>query len=337
MKIVHKFGVSILLLFTLMIIVVLTGSIEVSLEQIFSPALNPILSDLIFKIRLPRILIAIAAGGGLAVSGLLLQTWFKNQLADPFLLGIHSGSSLGVVLYVLGLSTFFSKIKFIEDSGMVLFGIVGALMTLLLMLIISAKFKGSIYIIIFGVVLSFFITGLINLILSFSSSEDLKHFFLWSLGSFDRISTNHSIIILLITVSLVIILYRSSRELNLCLLGEDYAKESGVDLSFLRKVLIPSIGIISGMISVYCGPVIFVGLMAPHLTRMIFLTSNHRILIPASFIVGAVLCLLVTFFSNGFFGGISIPVNALLGLIGTPFVLLLLIKNNSINSRGDHV
>jgi len=320
-----------------MLVVLLTGAIDISLGQIFSTDLNQFSRDVILQIRLPRILIAIAAGGGLAVSGLLLQTWFKNQLADPFLLGIHSGASLGVVFYVLGLSTFFSNYQVLEESGMLIFGVIGALFSLGLILIISARFSGPIYIIIFGVVLSFFITGVINLILSFSSSEDLKHFFLWSLGSFDRISTYQSAFILFVIICLVINLYRYSRDLNLCLLGEDYAKESGVDLRLLRKVLIPSIGVISGLISVYCGPVIFVGLMAPHLTRMIYLTSNHRVLIPASFILGAVLCLLVTFFSNGYLLGISVPVNALLGLIGTPFVLILLIKTNSVTSGGNHV
>ena len=114
-------------------------------------------------------------------------------------------------------------------------------------------------------------------------------------------------------------------------------KESGVDLSLLRKIIIPSVGLISGVVSVYCGPVIFIGLMAPHLTRMIFLTSNHRILIPASFLLGAGLCLLVTLFSNGYFIGFSVPINALLGLLGTPFVLVLLVRSSFSNGGGGYV
>ena len=145
-------------------------------------------------------------------------------------------------------------------------------------------------------------------------------------------SLNEAIVILAIVLVLVLNLFRHARLLNICLLGEDYARESGLDLAFLRKIIIPSIGIISGLISVYCGPIIFIGLMAPHLTRMIFLTSDHKVLIPGSFLIGSGLCLLVTLLSNGYLLEFSIPVNALLGLMGTPFVLVLLLKT-SISSR----
>ena len=337
MKYRYKFIFSISLLLILMVLVLFTGAMDIDLSNIFIFGASSLSSDIVWKIRLPRMVISIAAGGGLALSGLLLQTWFKNQLADPFLLGIHSGSSLGVAIYVLGSSSLFSSVSYFRESGIVLFGIAGALSILFIMMFVASKFRGSIYIIIFGVVISFFITGVINLILSFSSSDELKHFFLWSLGSFDRISFNESLFVLSIVSIISLNLYRYSHLLNVCLLGDDYAKESGVDLSLLRKIIIPSVGLISGVVSVYCGPVIFIGLMAPHLTRMIFLTSNHRILIPASFLLGAGLCLLVTLFSNGYFIGFSVPINALLGLLGTPFVLVLLVRSSFSNGGGGYV
>ena len=321
----------------LMFLVITTGAIEISFANFLANSYDSFTEKVIFNIRLPRMLIACAAGGGLAVCGLCLQTWFKNQLADPFLLGIHSGSSLGVAIYVLGLGLFFSDIEILGSSGAVIFGIIGALAILLLMIIISTKFRGSIYIIIFGVVISFFITGLINLILSFGSAESLKHFLLWSLGSFDRVSLSESVIVLSLIILLVANLYRYSSFLNVCLLGDNYAKEAGVDLSFLRKIIIPSVGVISGMISVYCGPIIFVGLMAPHLTRMFFSTSNHKVLIPGTFLLGSALCLLVIMFSNGHLFSFSVPINALLGLLGTPFVLFLLIKTSIQQKALGHV
>ena len=327
-----KFLSLIFLFIVLTFIVLMTGAVKISFAQLVSSEINKIHENIILNIRLPRLLIAVAAGGGLAVCGLTLQTWFKNQLADPFLLGIHSGSSLGVAIYVVGLNSLFSSFQIISNSGVIIFGIAGALSILLLMIVISSRFRGSIYIIIFGVVISFFITGLINLILSLSSSENLKHFLLWSLGSFDRISLVESIIVLSIVGLLVFNLFRYSNFLNVCLLGDDYAQESGVDLTFLRKIIIPSVGIMSGVVSVYCGPIIFVGLMAPHLSRMLFVTSNHRTLIPATFFIGGILCLLVIMFSNGYLFSYSIPINALLGLLGTPFVLFLLIKN-SLNKK----
>ena len=226
----------------------------------------------------------------------------------------------------------------IHESSLIIFGLVGALSVLFIMLIVASKFKGSIYIIIFGIVISFFITGLINLILSFSSSEELKHFFLWSLGSFDRMNLFESVTVFFLVSVLVLNIYRYSHLLNVCLLGDDYAREAGVDLSLLRKIIIPSVGIVSGLVSVYCGPVIFIGLMAPHLTRLIFTTSNHKILIPGSFFTRSGLMFGGDpFFSNGYFYDLNIPVNALLGLVGTPFVLTLLIRSSNQSKRNNYV
>ncbi len=332
-----KFIVTMFSLLVLMILVIFTGAVSVNIGEIFDKSSLSLSKNIVWNIRFPRMVTAIAAGGGLAVSGLILQTWFKNQLADPFLLGVHSGTSLGVAIYVLGLSSFFSGITLLHDSSIIIFGLLGALSILLMMIYISSKFRGSIYIIIFGIVISFFITGIINLILSFSSADELKHFFLWSLGSFDRMSGSESVIVLLIIISLVMNLFIRSDSLNICLLGDDYARESGIELSLLRKIIIPTVGVISGLISVYCGPVIFIGLMGPHLTRMIFSTSNHRVLIPGSFLIGAGLCLVVTIFSSGYFAGMNIPVNALLGLVGTPFVLILLVNTSKRGQRGQYV
>ena len=309
------------------------GPISINFKTAFY---DEMLSKLLIDVRLPRLIIAIFAGGGLSVCGLVLQTWFKNHLADPFLLGVHSGSSLGVVVYLLGLQFAFNKMLLPQSFGPVLSGIIGAFAVLIIILFISRKFSGPIYIIIFGVVISFFITGLINLALSFSTTTELRHFFLWSLGSFDRIGLLESIIVGVIVFISSLILFLNSQALNLCLLGNNYALEAGLDNNNLNKIIIPAVGIISGLISVFCGPIIFIGLMAPHITRMYLRTSNHFLLIPGSFLVGAGLCQTVCFLSNGYLFSLSVPINALLGLLGTPFVLFLIMKTNSKNHQGSY-
>ena len=309
------------------------GPISINFKTAFY---DEMLSRLLIDVRLPRLIIAIFAGGGLSVCGLVLQTWFKNHLADPFLLGVHSGSSLGVVVYLLGLQFAFNKMLLPQSFGPVLSGIIGAFAVLIIILFISRKFSGPIYIIIFGVVISFFITGLINLALSFSTTTELRHFFLWSLGSFDRIGLLESIIVGVIVFISSLILFLNSQALNLCLLGNNYALEAGLDNNNLNKIIIPAVGIISGLISVFCGPIIFIGLMAPHITRMYLRTSNHFLLIPGSFFVGAGLCQTVCFLSNGYLFSLSVPINALLGLLGTPFVLFLIMKTNSKNHQGSY-
>ena len=336
-KVSYKVFGLVLLTLVLSMLVVTSGALNLGFDRgaLFRP--NDLIIDVILDIRTPRMLMAAAAGGGLAVCGLSLQTWFKNQLADPFLLGIHSGASLGVSIYVLGLSSIVTSIPFLDSTSMVISGIIGALSVLLIMVLIASRFQGSVYIIIFGVVISFFITGLINLILSYSSSENLRHFFLWSLGSFDRTSLIHSILVFAFVIVITLNLYKHHNLLNVCLLGEDYALEAGVDLNLLKKNIIPSVGLISGMISVYCGPIIFVGLMAPHITKLIFLTSNHKVLIPASFLVGSCLCLSVCIFSSGYLFEYNLPINALLGLVGTPFVLILLVRMNLGQGRYKNV
>ena len=168
-------------------------------------------------------------------------------------------------------------------------------------------------------------------------SNELRQFFLWSLGSFDRVTLLEAIFVSFSILLALSFLTINANTLNICLLGESYAQESGVDLRLLRKIVIPAVGVVSGLVSVYCGPIIFIGLMAPHMTRMIYFTSNHRILIPASFVVGAILSLVVTLASNGYFFSVSIPINALLGLVGTPFVLSLLIRANNKSQGASYV
>ncbi|MDC0254587.1 iron ABC transporter permease [Bacteriovoracales bacterium] len=308
--------------------VLLRGPIKISLHQLFSHFFNnlsePLITDVIREIRVPKTLTAIFAGASLATSGLLMQTFFQNPLAGPFILGIQSGSSLGVALWVLGLKFLpFELTSIFHKFGITFSAMSGGLLILIILFLFSLKIKGKLILLIFGLLFSYISSGLINILSLLSEANELKNFFLWSQGSFQRVSFNE--LPMFCTISLFGLLSSLTliRPLNLMLLGDNYARSSGLSPEKMKFLLIILTAILAGLVTSFCGPVAFLGVLVPHMARKIFGTGDHKVLIPSVMLIGASLALFSELISS-LSDQVTLPLNAILGLIGIPVLFVFL-------------
>jgi len=284
-----------------------------------------------WKYRVPKILTACIAGAGLALSGLLMQTLFRNPLAGPFVLGISSGASFGVALLILGSTILPTSISFYlkQDVGISISAMAGSLLVLGLMLWAASRIGGNFTILIVGLIVGQ-ILGAFQGALSFlSNPESLKEFVLWGLGSFNQ-SSIAQISIMFVLVTLVFVFsFLISGNLNTYLLGDLYAKSMGVDLVKFRRIVILLAGICAGIITAFCGPIAFIGMAVPHLARHLFKTYDHKILLPISVFLGAILSVLCDLISHTFLSGFVIPINIVSAIIGGPVVIWVIFKQRT--------
>jgi iron complex transport system permease protein len=275
---------------------------------------------------------AILAGIGLSISGLLMQTLFKNPLAGPYVLGLSSGSSLGVAFVILGaglLPSFLSNFL-LSSYGIILASCIGSFLILLLVLLVSHRLRDTMTILIVGLMFSSFTSAIVSVLTYFSSAEQLQKFTFWSLGSIGNISwQNIGILTFAIAIGLFISLL-SIKSLDALLLGENYAKSLGLKIKKSRRMIILSTSILAGSITAFAGPIAFVGLAVPHLSKLLFQTSNHRILILSTILIGAIIMLFCDMVSQmpGF--DFTLPINAITSIVGAPVVIWLLIRKNRL-------
>jgi len=286
--------------------------------------------NIVMKSRVPQALTAMVAGAGLAVSGLQMQTVFRNPLAGPSVLGISSGASLGVAFVILLSGSIggvaLSRLGFVGELAVTMGAIIGALSIMALIVYVSQRVRGNVTLLIIGVMIGYVASAVIGVLKFFSVEEDVRAYVIWGLGSFARVSGNKvtlfvSIMALLLPLSLLLI-----KTLNLLLLGDDYARNLGLNIKRARMLVITCSGVLVAIVTAYCGPITFLGLAVPHLCRAIFQTSNHRVLMPASMFAGAALALLCNLIARmpGFEG--ALPVNSVTALIGAPIVISVLFK-----------
>lgn len=287
-------------------------------------------TNIIWKSRFPQVLTALAAGAGLAVSGLQMQTVFKNPLADPSVLGISSGASLGVALVVLMSGTIggtaLSNAGLLGEVALTIAAIAGALAVMALIVFASHKVKGNVTLLIIGVMIGYLANAIIGILKYFSVEEDVKAYVIWGLGSFSRVSGNQMTTFICLMAILVPLSLLLVKTLNLLLLGDGYARNLGLNIRRARISVIVSAGVLTAIVTAYCGPIAFLGLAVPHLCRMIFQTSNHRILMPTSILMGAALALACNLIARmpGFEG--ALPVNSVTALVGAPIVASVLFR-----------
>lgn len=280
--------------------------------------------NIVLKSRLPLVLTATVAGAGLAVSGLQMQTVFRNPLAGPSVLGISNGSALGVAFVVLlsgrigGVAL--SRLGYLGDAAISVAAIVGALAVMMLIAWVSQKVKGNVTLLIIGVMIGYLANAIIGVLKFLSPEEDVKAFVVWGLGSFSRVSGNEMMLFVTIMLVLLPISCLLVKSMNMMLLGDSYAANLGLNIRRARLLVIGSSGVLVAIVTAYCGPIMFIGLAVPHLTRALFLTSDHRILMPATALCGAVLALVCNLIARlpGFEG--ALPVNSVTALVGAPVI-----------------
>lgn len=321
---------SILLLFVLNL---LLGTVKIPVSDVVatlmgSQEVSEIHRNIIWSSRVPQALTAMVAGAGLAVSGLQMQTVFRNPLAGPSVLGISNGASLGVACVVLMSGSLggvaLSRLGYIGDVAMSVAAIVGSLAVMALILYVSQKVKGNVTLLIIGVMIGYLATAVIGVLKFFSAEEDIKAYVVWGLGSFSRVSGNQMVLFVVLMAILLPMSMLLVKTMNLLLLGDGYARNLGLNIRRARMLVILCSGVLVAIVTAYCGPIMFIGLAVPHLCRAIFRSSDHRILMPGTLLAGAALALLCNLIARmpGFEG--ALPVNSVTALVGAPVIAMVL-------------
>ncbi|MBQ9677669.1 MAG: iron ABC transporter permease [Prevotella sp.] len=303
---------------------------EVVATLIGSQEVSEIHRNIIWSSRVPQALTAMVAGAGLAVSGLQMQTVFRNPLAGPSVLGISNGASLGVACVVLMSGSLggvaLSRLGYLGDVAMSIAAIIGSLAVMALILYVSQKVKGNVTLLIIGVMIGYLATAIIGVLKFFSAEEDIKAYVVWGLGSFSRVSGNQMVLFVVLMAILLPLSMLLAKTMNLLLLGDGYARNLGLNIRRARMLVILCSGVLVAIVTAYCGPIMFIGLAVPHLCRAIFRSSDHRILMPGTLLAGAALALLCNLIARmpGFEG--ALPVNSVTALVGAPVIASVLFR-----------
>lgn len=318
----------------LFILNLFVGSVTIPFRELFDLMLNPesdsTLYTIVIHYRLPQAVTALLSGAALSVAGLLMQTLFRNPLADPSMLGISSGAGLGVAITVLltGIlgGNALSSFGLWSNLGVSLAAFIGATLVLTIVLGFSSRVKNMTTLIIIGLMISYFAGSLTDIMKFFSLKEDIHAFVIWGMGSFSAVGTSK---LTFFSIAIIIGLLASlflTKTLNILILGDLYAENLGLNIKRSNLIIILISGYLTAIVTAYCGPIAFLGLAIPHLTRFIFRTSDHRILLPSTILIGMVVSMLCNLIARmpGFEG--NLPINAVTALIGAPVVIWVILR-----------
>jgi iron complex transport system permease protein len=284
----------------------------------------------ILKLRIPRTITAIVCGAGISVAGLLMQTLFRNPLAGPSVLGISSGSTLGVAIGIFALESVGFGL-FYEKFTISILAILGASVVTFLLLFMSKFVKQSNTLLIVGLMVGYFVSSIVNIFSFFGDKTNLQSFVFWGMGSFNKESELDNLVFYYIPILLIILLiFFLQKPLNLLLMGDKYAVSMGLNTSRIRLITISCAGILVGIITALCGPIAFLGIAVPHLARNFIKKSDHKFVIPFTLLIGASLGLICDIISRlpGFDG--NLPLNAVTSLIGAPIVVWIIFKSKIV-------
>ncbi len=313
------------------------GSVAIPIKDIFQSLFGGTASQetweyIIIHFRLPKSITAILVGAGLSVSGLLMQTLFRNPLAGPFVLGISSGASLGVALIVLGSGLFGGLFASIAGSpwGIALAAAVGAALVLLAVVATAYRIRNTMSILIIGLMFGSLTAACISVLAYFSEASKIQQYLFWSFGSLGNLSWNALFIFGLLYGIAFLMLFAIVKPLNSFLLGEHYAKSVGINLQKSKIYILVITSILTGVATAFSGPIAFIGLAVPHITKLVFTTSNHKILLPAVMLLGAIIMLICDAIAQLPNSEYTLPINAITSLFGAPVVIWLLVRKKKI-------
>ncbi len=326
-----------LLIIVFFILNLLLGTVHIPLGSVCRILLgkgdeSEIWTNIVLSSRVPQALTALMAGAGLAVSGLQMQTVFRNPLAGPSVLGISNGASLGVAFVVLLSGSLggvaLSRMGYVGDAAISIAAIIGSLAVMALIVFVSQKVKGHVTVLIIGVMIGYLATAIIGVLKFFSSEEDIKAYVVWGLGSFARVSGDQMLLFVGLMAVLLPLSMLLVKTMNLLLLGDAYASNLGLNIRKSRMMVITCAGVLVAIVTAYCGPIMFIGLAVPHLARALFRTSDHRILMPATLLTGGALALVCNLIARmpGFEG--ALPVNSVTALVGAPVIASVLFRRH---------
>ena len=331
-------AVLIALLFVLNILV---GSVSIPADDVVrillgdNENIKPSWQFIIIQSRLPQALTAMLAGSALAVSGLMLQTAFRNPLAGPSVFGINSGAGLGVALVMLWLGGSFSagSVSVTGFVAVLAAAFMGAMAVMLLIFLFSTMVRNSVMLLIIGIMIGYISNSAVSLLNFFATDEGVRSYMVWGMGSFGGVSTKMLPWFSLVTVAALVATLLLIKPLNALMLGDRYAENLGVNIIRVRNWLLVITGLLTAIVTAFCGPVAFIGLAVPHIARLLFHTDNHRLLMPATMLTGAVVALLcnVLCFLPGTLG--VIPLNAVTPIIGAPVIIYVILRGRQTINR----
>ena len=320
-----------LLLVILFVLDLLIGSVHIPLRDILGAIvgadIDPATRLIVLDIRLIKAVVAILTGMALSVSGLQMQTLFRNPLAGPYVLGINSGASLGVALFILGMPLLgIATNSTLSSIGTAGAAWLGSALILVFVASVSTRIKDIMVILILGMMISSGVSAVVQILQYLSNEEALKSFVIWTMGSLGDVTTNQLHLMLPAVLLGLVVSVAVIKPLNLLLLGEQYARTMGLNVRRSRYLIFLSTTLLAGTVTAFCGPIGFVGLAIPHIARMLFSNADHRILLPASALCGAVVLLTCDIISKW----LTLPINTITALLGIPIVIWVVIRNKSI-------
>ncbi len=307
------------------------GAVAIPLHSIWGALTggecDPNTARIILNIRLTKALVALLAGAALSVSGLQMQTLFRNPLAGPYVLGISSGASLGVAIFILG-APLLGMSSEMSSLGIAGAAWIGAAAVLIIIAAVGHRIKDIMVILILGMMFSSGVGAIVQILQYLSKEDSLKAFVIWTMGSLGDVTNSQLLIIIPAVVAGLLLAVLTIKPLNLLLFGEEYAITMGLNVRKSRSMLFLSTTLLAGTVTAFCGPIGFIGLAMPHVTRMLFDNSDHRVLLPATILSGASILLLCDLISKLF----TLPVNAITALLGIPVVVWVVVRNKSITA-----
>ncbi|SFF26734.1 iron complex transport system permease protein [Flavobacterium xueshanense] len=313
------------------------GSVSIPVKDVFRSLTGENASKetweyIIINYRLPKATAAILVGMGLSISGLLMQTLFRNPLAGPYVLGLSSGASLGVAIVILGATLLppFLATLLLSSYGIILASSLGSFTVLLAVLAVSHRLRDTMAILIVGLMFGSLTSAIVGTLTYFSTAEQLQKFTFWSLGNLGNLSwTSISLLSIFVAIGLLLSLL-SIKPLNSLLLGENYAKSLGLNYKKSRLIIIFATSILAGSITAFAGPIAFIGLAVPHIAKLVFQTSNHTILFWSTILFGAIIMLICDSISQLPGSDFTLPINAVTSIFGAPIVIWLLISKRKM-------
>ncbi len=314
------------------------GSVRIPPDQVLTilvggEPLRATWVTIINDFRLPKALTATLAGAALGVSGLQMQTLFRNPLADPFVLGVSSGASLGVALVVLSVgaanTALLAVAGLLGNLSLVVAACLGAGAVLILVLVLAQRVQSSVTLLILGLMIGYLTSAVVSLLLSFSIAERIQAYIAWSFGSFGGVTWSQMRVLAPVVLGGLLLAFILTKALNALLLGETYARSMGLDIRRSRIGIVTSSAVLAGTVTAFCGPIAFLGIAIPHLCRALLRSADHRVLLPACALLGATAALLADLVAQAPGTSVVLPLNAITALIGAPVVVWIILRRGA--------
>lgn len=311
------------------------GSVDIPLSETIKELFgfentNDSYGYIIWDYRIPKAFTAILVGSGLSLSGLLMQTLFRNPLAGPFVLGISSGASLGAALLIMGGGLFTMGYSLVNDLSLSIASSLGSILVLLIVVAIARKVKDTMALLIIGLMFASITAAVVTVLSYFARADELQQYIFWTFGTVGNLS-NSQVLILVSIISVGLLLsFGAVKSLNALLLGENYARSLGVKIGRSRNLIIVATGLLAGSVTAFAGPIAFIGLAVPHLTRQLLNTTDHKVLIPGVMLYGGILLLICDTIAQLPSSSYVLPINAITSIIGAPVVIWLLLRKRNM-------